>query len=798
MEKEYPSHFRSGQASHTSQCECKRKKKEDYTYCQICMDKNDFSQTFKNIQDLEEKIREKKDTLISQVQIQTELEEQLRNIKQLIDKTKLEITLSENNLEKEKERIQLSSETVSDDVRVHTGIDVCDRTVLLETHCSIVRLLGSQENVYFGHVTLVITIYGVREYRWHYGVVVKNELPINLEHYFWKPNKNKYSEDNLVKTFGDFPHIPSDTKLSDMMLMHFNKCFTVFDKERWPTQVWDKYDKFGNETAIELVDRLKQQKIKMYQKTPNADSASLQEELAKAEQRIKDARKIKKEQRKKERDVRNQEIVKITKDRETQAQLDKERETLEKAQLARDREVQAQLAKDRETLEKAQEDADLIKRLRLEQSTRDKEREKLRKEQAKIQEEQAKIQNATLSSKKKRPKKPTQSTPVVDIDQIELDEASAYNKAKLIEKANETIERLSEKINKHTQVEQALGNLQIEDVNSVQEAKSSILDLLDNYYKYRHEINQRINELVKHITDYNEEPIVTLNNIEKDISTSIDRLKSLEETIIIEDATVTLRRLLEDIQSRTEEEKTLGVLPIEEAHSSMDKLLGKYYEYQKIFNYHIKLLQEKRYVGIDLYKELISANSTLLEAIQPLDYKFRFVDAKLLFIRDLKNRADYIKTGEDKLETLDHPATLEASNVRRSLINEYYKYNTAHNHFIDEVRDKNMPKEYEDILYKDAYDLKETANVTKRLDELIAMEIDYIRKMYENFSDEVNEDDDVIIANLAYLKLLSNEQAEEIVKKLKMRKQAKGKGKGKGKDIFFSTKDIISAIDKES
>ena len=798
MEKEYPPYFRSGQTSHTAQCSCGRKKREGPRICQICMDKEDFGKTFQSIQRLEAEITEKKDTLISQVQIQTELEEQLRNIKQLIDMTKLQITISENKLEEEKERIQLSSETVSDDARVHTGNDIYGRTVLLETHCSIVRLLGSQENVYFGHVTLVITIYGVREYRWHYGVVVKNELPINLNHYFWKPDKNKDSEDNLVKTFGDFPHIPSDTKLSDMMKMHFKKCFTVFDKKRWPTQVWDKDDKFGNETAIELVDRLKQQKIKMYQKKPNADSASLQEELAKAEKRIEEARKIKKEQRKKERDVRNQEIDKITKDRETQAQLAKDRETLEMAQLPRDRESleKAPLAKDRESLEKAQKDKAAE---RLEQSTRDKERENLRKEQENAALEQAKIQeqNATLSSKKKRPKKPTQSTPVVDIDQIALEEASAYNKAILIEKANETIKILSEKINTHTQVEQALVNLQIEDVNSVQEAKSSILDLLDNYYKYRDEINQRINELDEYITDYNEEPLFTLNNIKKYISTSIDRLKSLEKDIIIKDATAKLRRLLEDIQSCTEEEKTLGVLPIEEAHSSMYELLAKYYKYRDEINQRIKLLEEKRYVDIDLYKELISANATLLEAIQPLDYKFRFVDAKLLFIRELKNRADYIKTGEDKLETLD-PATLEASNVRRSLINEYYKYNTAHNQFIDEVMEKNMPEEYKNILYKDAYDLKETANVTKRLAELIPMEIHYIRKMYENFSDEVNEDDNVIIGNLAYLKLLSNEEAEKIVKDLKMRKQAKGKGKGKGKgkDIFFSTKDIISAFDK--
>ena len=276
MQKEYPNPYISEHGFYTHKCKCGKNKHEDLLFCQDCIDRKEFGQNFKNITTLETdiaRIEKEQDEAEEQkralkkhkLKLETQIEEnttKIQKIKEKISALSSSLTNFKLDLTLEKLKIQLHSDVISDDRRIHKGTDNDGDAVLLETHCTIVRVFQSPENVYFGHVTLVITLNNSKEYKWHYGIEIHNNLPETLTHNFWQPADNTYSYKNNVNSFGYFDHIPEDITLEDMMLSHFNDCFEVFDKQQWSKQIWNDYTPIDEEDPNTLLQRLHQEHLK--------------------------------------------------------------------------------------------------------------------------------------------------------------------------------------------------------------------------------------------------------------------------------------------------------------------------------------------------------------------------------------------------------------------------------------------------------------------------------------------------------------------------------------------------------
>jgi hypothetical protein len=231
-------------------------------FCQKCIDKYYLRNTFKKIHFLEDSITEK------QTHIQ-DLQKKITNIQNEVKDLKEELFL-------EKIHIKYDVDVVSENEKFYQGSDGSARdgeyNIELETHCTIVRVEESPENVYFGHVTLVIRYLSGLEFRWHYGTYVSpNTIPNrrNLVHDFWSKNDEHTRfppSSTKVKRFGYFEKIPLQTTLANMMKHHLDKCAEYFmrqkQKQRWPSQVWYEYDQVEvggkRERATDLVERLQE------------------------------------------------------------------------------------------------------------------------------------------------------------------------------------------------------------------------------------------------------------------------------------------------------------------------------------------------------------------------------------------------------------------------------------------------------------------------------------------------------------------------------------------------------------
>jgi hypothetical protein len=180
----------------------------------------------------------------------------------------IELSLYNDQLILDIERLEskYGPEVLSDDVRIHDG-KFNGKPATLETHCTIVRVTGHLD-VYFGHVTLVISRVNDTDYTWHYGVKTRDALPDQLNRKYWQTyvaGQTKYDAGKTrVSNFGKFKKIKQDITLLDMMKSHFEDCITFFyRKKEWPpNQIWDeKYNVFSGEPADVTLQRLKQFKL---------------------------------------------------------------------------------------------------------------------------------------------------------------------------------------------------------------------------------------------------------------------------------------------------------------------------------------------------------------------------------------------------------------------------------------------------------------------------------------------------------------------------------------------------------
>jgi hypothetical protein len=263
---DYPAGYTEGESKYSIFCgKCGNRKKRNKA-CKKCKE-NQYEIEFAHKSlELNNSIRTRMETIQSKDVEYQIAEEEYRRVQEKMAalKTQKNFLLRDLELKKVQLKIhevqgQYQEHIVSDDIRKHYGTDK-GKTVDLETHCTIVRLDNSLEDVYFGHVTLVIT-YPKEVYKWHYGAEVYNKLPQNLEHKFWQTyyqGQTQYdAEETNVSDMGRFEDIPSNMTLLDMMKSHFEECITFFNKQGWPpNQIWGEDSEYENEKATDRLERL--------------------------------------------------------------------------------------------------------------------------------------------------------------------------------------------------------------------------------------------------------------------------------------------------------------------------------------------------------------------------------------------------------------------------------------------------------------------------------------------------------------------------------------------------------------
>jgi hypothetical protein len=196
------------------------------------------------------------------------IERNILQIKKNTDKINvIELYLYNDQLRLDIERLEskYGPELLSDDVRVYDG-KFRGNPATLETHCTIVRVTG-HEDVYFGHVTLVISRLNEEDYTWHYGVKTRGALPDRLNLEYWQTyvdGQTQYDAGSTpVSKLGNFKKITQhDIKLLDMMKSHFEDCITFFYRKKvWPPkQIWGEEYNVFDEPANVTLKRLKKLK----------------------------------------------------------------------------------------------------------------------------------------------------------------------------------------------------------------------------------------------------------------------------------------------------------------------------------------------------------------------------------------------------------------------------------------------------------------------------------------------------------------------------------------------------------
>ena len=187
----------------------------------------------------------------------------------------------ETALLQEQMKVKYKNDLVSNDHKYYDGIATNGKEWTLETHCTIVRVEDSVEDVFFGHVTLIISKNEDSKifYKWHYGIETfpfnLPNLPKDSKNEFWQyRNKSLHPDSTEVSHFAKFRGIPDNTFLSDIMKYHLDKCVTSFRKRtQWENQVWKPTDIIDGENAPSLIDRLN--KIHKYRETHDPQYSKL-------------------------------------------------------------------------------------------------------------------------------------------------------------------------------------------------------------------------------------------------------------------------------------------------------------------------------------------------------------------------------------------------------------------------------------------------------------------------------------------------------------------------------------------
>ena len=716
--------YTKGRPSHNNICKnpgClnKIKNSSDLQVCQSCSDKWKLSNNFTKIYGIEDAITRKK--------------EELRNL--------------EEKLHIEKIQIKYEVDLVSDDVRVHQGFSSDSRPMKLETHCTIIRVKDSPENVYFGHVTLVISNNFGKKYKWHYGAeVVNKKIPKNLRHVFWYYKNKEYDpEETNVNDFANFPSIPDNTTLAKIMKHHFKECVTFFrTKTQWPNQVWYPNDKIKinseTEIATDLVDRLIQMKDE--RKKIDYDAFSIEHR-----EQIKAQRKAAKEIKRQEKQEQVKRAVELAIQQEKQELAIQQ----EKQELARkaDQLTQTPNYMSQEILSEAKRQEAKRQETEAEQNEKNKELERIRIakfESEKLAKQQEKERQETLNfetQKKMNDTLATRKAIVAEInrnakkqkkiDQLNkkraddeaLNEALA-KKAKEVEEKKETGQpstsilhnkhaspleiKVKNKVKKFLEdIKETEKDINMENRLTKEEGKDPMSDISFNL---RLQLSYRYKLLIEHIED-----IMNNNNLENEIN------KHLKESDKME--------ILQTIRNRKKNLQTLFVIIFKKDTICMID------EWENYYNKNILPLEEE-----------------LKTLINPVD--------------------------EDR-----------ASELRRMLIPYYrdgYKNKSLE---WDRLELKILSEEDANIIRRKMRDLNTTVDAETRSKDLSKVEAEYLNLLYKELDDTFDEPNEQIIE---YLRIL-NPKFSDINFAKQIVENAKQKSFNNGKKVF-STTTLLSMYPK--
>jgi hypothetical protein len=716
MQKEYPNPYISEHGFYTQTCSCGKNKHEDFRYCQECIDRKQFGQNFQNITTLESDIarieQEQGDAEKQKLKLETQIEEnttKIQKIKDEISTLSSSLTNFKLKLTLEKLKIQLHSDVISDDRRIHEGTDDDGYVVLLETHCTIVRVFQSPENVYFGHVTLVITTKS-REYKWHYGVEIYNKLPETLTHNFWKPADNTYSHKNHVNSFAYFDHIPEDITLEDMMLSHFNDCFEVFDKQQWSKQIWNDYTPIDEEDPNTLLQRLHQEHLK------RNNLAFLTREQRRAEEK------------QKEEDIqrRQKQIAKTVKKRTS---------SLSEA-------IRLELSNTQPKIKKEQRQSRVRPVLteeeigkRTEQSQRDREMSKVQPSQQQPSQQQPRVVKGHPSQQQpsqQQPRvvkgQPSQQQPRVVKGQPSQQQPSQQQPRVVKGQPSQQQPRVVKKKDSEDSEEEDEEDEEDGITPNQFESQPQRPKLKTGEFKQIKRFEEIQDDLQKQITEYSE--------LERE----------LDKMIPISEKAIQLRDYLV---------------------REYDKYL------KKINSYLTELSENKsRNIEVKLAKDSTIYDIGLIENLNIKDHvkNLRIKDEKIqLFL--LRNTQKYVDLIDGVQKSLDDDPK-EASTNRRYLIDEYRTFFIMYKDMIFYGKNPHISEEDKQKYYDQISDINQKLQPEYNLKLLVAKEKSYLIEYYRD-KDIINEEDDIIIENLLIIQGLeyTKDKAKLYIDKIRNMKE---------------------------
>ena len=791
MEQDYPEYKKEEWSSSLCpKCGINRKK-DGLLLCQRCMDKQSFGGVFTLIDQLNIDITEKKQSILDRrtklvelktrkLELEKELEikkeeiqtrtENITKIKNIIVTENVQLTELERELLESEQTIRLHKDLVSNDIRVYISEE---GTARLETHCTIVRPSESQEDLYFGHVTLKLTT--DKDYIWHYGIEMYDKLPRKLEHSFWYDVEKVNSPEILYINDYGFK-FPQGTTLSDIMKKHFEDCFKAFDRSQW-TQIWSKDTMMTDGTkdvnATARLNRLNSQfKIR---------SAIKQSDLLYRERERKREQKEQKEQKEQDEQEKANRIRQV---RETSNRIAEEKRAQER--VAKSAQAEAALLLKEENAAQAAQTALLLKAEKAAEKTArlNKQRQESAEQSARdISLAQAKKESTeqVAESYTSVSKKVPESSASKKVHVSSTSNASTSKK----QKANE--EKLRLKQVEDALLAEALEAAQRERVSGVtppQEQKptkkktiaevQAITLCKKMIHVWPTEIDNLINieESLHNIKDLRDlsrkrrDLIKAYNELFSAINVDIDVVKtyklSVEEIelylnpliVIKEDTEIRVSNLLQIEQNYTREFYSRDEQYIDEADKSIIE--------------HILVLRPN--LTYNVVKTLVE--KTRLKRENHLLATKDIIDIFLIDDMILRMQGEFneIKISFDN--------RINDSNSRRQLIDKLDNYLGILTGYINQVKGSTVSNKTDVI--NNIYRIRE--NISEKMYSLIDSEQKYIVKIYENSDDDNNETDEVIIANVYILRQeLSIEQVHDIVKETR----EKNGGKLSTKNLLY-------------
>jgi hypothetical protein len=674
---DYPVGYTQGESKYNIPCvKCRQNKRQGKT-CKNCKDSEKHQREFtEKSTELNDSIQ-KRLGIIEEIDIEYQKahEEYKRAQEKMISlEVQKKFTLSSIELEQlqlEIHQVQGNYDyhLISDDIREYVGTQYNGERVELETHCTIVRIDDSLEDVYFGHVTLVIT-YPREVYKWHYGAEVYNQLPKNLEHKFWQTHVDGQTKFDAEKTkvshFGHFDDILTNTKLSDMMKNHYDDCIRFFyRKKEWPpNQIWNKDSEYESVKAdsrleqlllkSEKLEVLKNQELILLSSHEEAKE-KLHQDREQKKQRINERRQQRENQEKENRlkDIN----AKINRPTEAASKPDEVVEAPEVVETTKPDEV-VEAPEVVETTKPAVPKATSkpAESAKVVETTKPAVPKAARKpaESAKV------VETTKPAVSKAAPKQPRPVvTPKVTDDA--MFEVLAKNNKEIIEKDVEKFLKNIEK-NKDTDIKVITTNLVIEETKDINS---------DQSFKHRDILIEAYNDLIEFFDNMKLKIIKDINNTlnEKDRNAQLLKIENSRATLLNLKNEVDKRNILQQIDKdivyyklvRDQEERLLQAdydyLKNTDTISDIERLIKYYTKFQEIILTYNSLdlsdFKPKDFAKIKAeilnFEEMIKPEQhleklILLKNLKELrDYYYSYINLKEIFVTS-GQAAEYIDT----------------------------------------------------------------------------------------------------------------------------------------------------------